>query len=208
MKQGLLAAACGLVLGLIVALVMPVSGEGISTPSSSRDSINFDDDEAHSSTGSTDALTNAGEEGRVGESNGRGDEFLDNAHGLPDREQMFAIVQDLLRRRDSALFYKSETELNALSVPGSPVRAADSELLRELEGVTIVSLHTELRGIDMLDAQNVVDHNEHVTVEVITIQEALEVEGQPVVGPLEERCARWLLAPNPWRLYEVLECGQ
>ncbi len=206
MKQGLLAAACGLVLGLVVALVMPVGGEGIPASSPSRESITDDDGAAHPRTGSTQVPTNAAEEGGEGESNGRADELLTNGHGLPDREQMFAIVQDLLRRRDSALFYKSETELAALSVPDSPVHAADSDLLRELEGVTIVNLHTELRGIEMPGVQDAVNHNEYVTVEVTTVQEVLEVEGQAAVGPLEERCARWLLAPNPWRLYEVLEC--
>ncbi len=205
MKQGLLAAACGLVLGLVVALVMPVGGEGIPASSPSRESIT-DDGAAHPRTGSTQVPTNAAEGGGAGESNGRADELLTNGHGLPDREQMFAIVQDLLRRRDSALFYKSETELAALSVPDSPVHAADSDLLRELEGVTIVNLHTELRGIEMPGVQDAVNHNEYVTVEVTTVQEVLEVEGQAAVGPLEERCARWLLAPNPWRLYEVLEC--
>ena len=71
--------------------------------------------------------------------------------GQPDEEQMFAIVQDLLTRRDGALLYKSETELNALSLPDSPVRAADNEMLQELDSVTIIKLHTELRGVKVLE---------------------------------------------------------
>lgn len=213
MKQGILATACGLVLGIVVALVMPLGGEELPTSRPSQESMKTDDDGAAPS----DLKDRPGAAGRSAGGNaiGAGESNGALTAGLPDEEHMLAIVQDLVRRRDIALLYKSETELNALSVPGSSVRTADEELLRELGDASIVSLHTEVRGIKMMGAdeldgqaiQGVGEHREYVTVEVSTVQEELKVEGQAAVGPLAERCARWLLVPNPWRLDEVLECG-
>ncbi|MFT3942928.1 MAG: hypothetical protein QM705_03780 [Ancrocorticia sp.] len=231
MKRGLLALVFGLVLGLVVALVVPLGEGDAPTSGPSGESTNSGDDgAAHSRTGGATARTTAessgtdgsvaGTDGSVAGTDGSvagTDVKTANGEALPDHEQMLAIVRDLVRRRDMALLYKSKTELNALSVPGSPVRGADEELLRELEDASIISLRTEVQGVkvlgpdeldelDVKDLQNVGDHNARVAVEVTTIQEELEVEGQAAVGPLEERCARWLLTPNPWRLDEVLEC--
>ncbi len=230
MKQGVCAVACGVIAGLVVAFVVPLGGESVPTSAISPHMSNFSDDDGARPSIAASRPTTGGARTENAVELGEKDA---GEEGQPDEEQMFAIVQDLLTRRDGALLYKSETELNALSLPDSPVRAADNEMLQELDSVTIIKLHTELRGVkvlerDALDAESVIDPieevatnavgaepthtqpgvipNELVSVEVTTVQELLEVEGQGTVGPLEERCARWLLAPNPWRLYDVLEC--
>lgn len=203
MKQRILAVACGVVLGIVVAFVAPWGGESASTSAASPGTSSMsDDDGTHPSIAASRAAADGAKTG--GSVTGVGEKVAGDK-GQPDDVQMFAIVQDLLARRDSALLYKSETELNALSVADSPVRAADDSMLQELDPLTIIRLHTGLRGVKMLEAEDSV--NDFVNVEVTTVQEVLEVEGQAAVGPLEERCARWLLSANPWRLYDVQECA-
>lgn len=203
MKQRILAVACGVVLGIIVAFIAPQGGERVPTSAASPSaSIMSDGSAARPSIAASRAAADGAKTG--GSVTGVGEKVAGDK-GQPDDVQMFAIVQDLLARRDSALLYKSETELNALSVADSPVRAADNGTLQELDSVTIIRLHTGLRGVEILEAED--SANDFVNVEVTTVQEVLEMEGQAAVGPLEERCARWLLSANPWRLYDVQECA-
>lgn len=140
--------------------------------------------------------------------------------GEPNEDLMRGVVLDLLQRRDEALVAKDLQSLEGLSVEASPARAADVELLGRISEVPIVELDTSLveaKLTDAMPAEALGDGQdtgpggtpgleEAVTVQVRSIQERLVVEGQNVVGPLPERCARWLLVPNPWRLLAIDEC--
>ena len=144
----------------------------------------------------------------------------EDLEGEPNEDLMRGVVLDLLQRRDEALVAKDLQSLEGLSVEASPARAADVELLGRISEVPIVELDTSLveaKLTDAMPAEALGDGQdsgpggtpgleEAVTVQVRSIQERLVVEGQDVVGPLPERCARWLLVPNPWRLLAVDEC--
>ena len=134
-----------------------------------------------------------------------------------DDSQARAIAEDLVQRRDAALLRKNSADLELLSVEGSPVRAADVALLGQLADVSIVDLHTSLVDAKVVESigedsrpgsagEEMVSPGDTLLIEVHTVQEILTVEGEAPVGPLPERCVRWQLQPDPWRIYKVFEC--
>ncbi len=115
---------------------------------------------------------------------------------VPDALEATAVARDLQSRRDHALMADDAAALAELTSDGSPARAADTALLREIRG-SVAVLNTEVLGVDV-----VAPH----TWEVYTVQQELQLSTGEVIGPLAQRCTRWELAPAPWRIESTAEC--
>ncbi|AWE42544.1 hypothetical protein [Actinobaculum sp. 313] len=120
---------------------------------------------------------------------------LENS-AVPNAREATAVVQDLQSRRDQALMADDAAALAELTSDGSPARAADTALLREMRG-SVAVLNTEVLGVNV-----VAPH----TWEVYTVQQELRLSTGEVIGPLAQRCTRWELAPAPWRIESTAEC--
>ncbi|MDY5139224.1 hypothetical protein R6H00_08565, partial [Actinotignum timonense] len=80
---------------------------------------------------------------------------------------------------------------------GAAIRGPDAKLRRVLESTPVAQVETEVREASWV-GENL--------LEVVTVQHRLILASGETIGPQPERCARWQLSPQPWRVVAVHPC--
>ncbi len=108
-----------------------------------------------------------------------------------------AVARQLVAARDAAISAGDIAALSALSVPEGEAAAADAKLRGILENTPVVHVETEVREASWVGEK---------LLEVVTVQRRLVLASGETIGPQPERCARWQLSPQPWRIVAVHPC--
>ena len=114
-----------------------------------------------------------------------------------DEMDAYRIATQLVEQRDAALRAGDGQALAALTVEGSGARRADGALL--------ASLDTGIERLEtiVMDVRPVSE----LVWDVTTVQyDYARAGGASQPKPLAERCTRWTLAPDPWRLADTAVC--
>lgn len=109
-----------------------------------------------------------------------------------------AVARQLVAARDAVLSAGDTAALSALSVPEGEAAAADATLGSVLESTPVAQVETEVREASWVGED---------LLEVVTVQRRLVLAGGQTIGPQPERCARWQLSPQPWRIVAVHPCS-
>ncbi|MDY5148471.1 hypothetical protein DDD64_01940 [Actinotignum sanguinis] len=111
--------------------------------------------------------------------------------------EALAVAHQLVAARDAALTAGDTASLSSLSVPEGAAAAADAQLRSALEASPVAKVETEVRKASWVGED---------LLEVITVQRSLVLANGETIGPQPERCARWQLSPQPWRIVAVHPC--
>ncbi|MFG6285430.1 hypothetical protein ACGUFB_02865 [Actinotignum schaalii] len=109
-----------------------------------------------------------------------------------------AVARQLVAARDAVLSAGDTAALSALSVPEGEAAAADATLGSVLDSTPVAQVETEVREASWVGED---------LLEVVTVQRRLVLSGGQTMGPQPERCARWQLSPQPWRIVAVRPCS-
>ncbi|MGJ9565887.1 hypothetical protein [Actinotignum sp. GS-2025d] len=109
-----------------------------------------------------------------------------------------AVARQLVAARDAAIGAGDIAALNALNMPDGEAAAADAKLRRVLESTPVAQVETEVREASWV-GENL--------LEVVTVQHRLILASGETIGPQPERCARWQLSPQPWRVVATHPCS-
>lgn len=110
----------------------------------------------------------------------------------------YRIASQLVEQRDEALLVHDAQALAALTVEGSPARREDEALLASLDE-RLERLETVVMDVSVVSA---------TVWDVTTVQYDYCVAGKRQNAPLPERCTRWILEPDPWRLADTADCAE
>ncbi|MGJ9494972.1 hypothetical protein ACRQEF_07230 [Actinotignum sp. GS-2025a] len=116
---------------------------------------------------------------------------------LASEPDAVAVARQLVAARDAAISAGDIAALSALSVPEGEAAAADAKLRSVLENTPVAHVETEVREAFWV-GENL--------LEVVTVQRSLVLASGETIGPQPERCARWQLSPQPWRIVAVHPC--
>ncbi|OCA93930.1 hypothetical protein [Actinobaculum suis] len=113
-----------------------------------------------------------------------------------------SIARGLLAQRDAAIMAGDRAQLQALTVPASPAAAEDAALADFVAANPVSQIYTR-----MVSARWTAE-SELQVLEVLTVQEELVFTSGERVPAGPERCARWVVESQPWRISEVLPCPE
>lgn len=134
-----------------------------------------------------------------GEDPGYGDGSVSSAGADGERGlDALAVARQLVAARDAAINAGDPAALSALSVPEGEAAAADAHLRAVLENTPVTEVETEVREASWVGEG---------VLEVVTVQRRLVLASGETIGPQPERCARWQLSSQPWRVMAVHPCA-
>ncbi len=114
----------------------------------------------------------------------------------PDADEAYRIASELVARRDAALRAHDADALSLLTAEGSAARRADLNLLEGLG--SIAALETVVMDVEV---------RSELEWDVRSVQYAFESsDGTVQDGPLPQRCTRWTLERDPWRVSATAPC--
>lgn len=132
-----------------------------------------------------------------GVASGKGRARGSGANTEPEPDAL-AVARQLVAARDAAIGAGDIAALNALNMPDGEAAAADAKLRRVLESTPVAQVETEVREASWV-GENL--------LEVVTVQRRLVLASGETIGPQPERCARWQLSPQPWRVVATHPCS-